>query len=147
MANALKSRSATAERMKRYRDRRRLGLWTLPVTLSDAEIDLMVRNHFLEPGGRVDRVAIGKALHQLLAKAFERERGAGKVGRVSIQLHHEQLAHLVRLDYLAPRDTDDPEAVMFAFADLVYDALRRLPDPAHIERPSRRVARNRMVVS
>ena len=70
MGNALKSRSPTAERMKRYRDRRRLGLWTLPVTLSDGEIDLMVRNRFLEPGGRVDRVAIGKALHQLLAKAF-----------------------------------------------------------------------------
>jgi hypothetical protein len=133
--------------MKRYRERRRLGLWTLPVTLSDAEIDLLVRNRFLEPGGRVDRVAIGKALHQLLAKAFERERGAGKVGRVLIQLDPEQLDDLVRLDYLALRDIDDPEAVISAFADLVYDALRRLPDPADIERPSSRVARTRMVVS
>jgi hypothetical protein len=83
----------------------------------------------------------------LLTKAFEKERGAGKVGRVLIQLDPEQLDDLVRLDYLALRDIDDPEAVISAFADLVYDALRRLPDPADIERPSSRVARTRMVVS
>ena len=58
------TRSAAAERMRRYRERRRDGLRCLIVELRETEICALVRNGFLKADARNDLRSIEMALYK-----------------------------------------------------------------------------------
>jgi hypothetical protein len=60
------AQSAAAQRMARFRKRKREGLRFLMVLLREAEIDVLVRRGRLSREDRSDRVAIQKAIHSFL---------------------------------------------------------------------------------
>ena len=55
--------NAAAERMRRYRQRRRSGLRCLMVLLRETEIDMLICRALLEPEMRHNKNAIINALH------------------------------------------------------------------------------------
>jgi len=57
------ARSATAERMRRHRQRRRDGLRCLVIELRETEIDVLIRKGLLKPETRNDTSAIIDALY------------------------------------------------------------------------------------
>jgi hypothetical protein len=59
-------RSPAAERMRLYRKRRKVGLRWLPIELSEAEIDKLIRKGHLNADMRNDAEAIIKALYDYL---------------------------------------------------------------------------------
>jgi hypothetical protein len=59
-------RSPAADRMRLYRKRRRVGLRWLPVELSEADIDKLIRKGHLKADIRNDAGAIIKALYDYL---------------------------------------------------------------------------------
>jgi hypothetical protein len=59
--------SLAANRMRLYRERRRLGLRSIMIELRETEIDVLVRKGLLNQGRRDDPKAIVKALHTHLA--------------------------------------------------------------------------------
>jgi hypothetical protein len=59
-------RSPAAERMRLYRKRRKVGLRWLPIELSEAEIDKLIRKGHLNAEMRNDAGAIIKALYDYL---------------------------------------------------------------------------------
>jgi hypothetical protein len=62
------ARSAAAERMRRYRERRRGGLRCLTIELRGTEIDALARNGFLKADARNDPYAIEVALYEFLER-------------------------------------------------------------------------------
>jgi hypothetical protein len=62
----LPKRSPAAERMHRYRERRRRGLSCIKVQLRRSEVDALIACKLLEPTQREDRSAIAAALHRYL---------------------------------------------------------------------------------
>ena len=58
--------SPAAERMRRYRERRRRGLSCIKVQLRRSEVDGLIACKLLEPTQREDRSAIAAALHRYL---------------------------------------------------------------------------------
>ena len=58
--------SAAAERMRLYRERRRLGLRCLIIELRVTEIDVLVRRNLLKAETRNDMYAVRRALYQYL---------------------------------------------------------------------------------
>ena len=58
--------SPAAERMRRYRERRRRGLACIRVQLRRSEVDALIACKLLEPTKREDRRALAAALHQYL---------------------------------------------------------------------------------
>ena len=58
--------SSSAERMRRFRERRRKGLTCIFVQLRVTEIAALMERGFLDPEHRNNRVAIAIALHQYL---------------------------------------------------------------------------------
>ena len=58
--------SASAERMRRFRERRRRGLACIRVQLRRSEVDALVASKLLEPTEREDRRALATALHRYL---------------------------------------------------------------------------------
>jgi hypothetical protein len=59
-------RSPAAERMRLYRKRRKVGLRWLPIELSEAEIDKLIRKGHLKADMRNDAGAIIRALYDYL---------------------------------------------------------------------------------
>jgi hypothetical protein len=57
---------AAAERMARYRDRRRKKLRCLTIEIREREIDALIRGRFLNHEARNDRNAVINALYRLL---------------------------------------------------------------------------------
>ena len=55
--------SRPAERMRRYRQRRRSGLRCLTIQLRETEIDVLICRALLKPEMRNNRSAIIRALH------------------------------------------------------------------------------------
>jgi len=60
------TRSASAERMRRHRERRLKGMRCLTIELLEKEIDVLIRRGQLAPGGRDKPGAIKKALYAFL---------------------------------------------------------------------------------
>jgi hypothetical protein len=58
--------SPAAERMRRYRERRRRGLSCIKVELRRSEVNALVACKLLEPTEREDRRALAAALHRYL---------------------------------------------------------------------------------
>jgi hypothetical protein len=58
--------SSAAERMRRYRERRRRGLSCIKVQLRQSEVDALIACRLLEPAEREDRRALTAALHRYL---------------------------------------------------------------------------------
>jgi hypothetical protein len=58
--------SSGAERMRRYRERRRRGLSCIKVQLRRSEVDGLIACKLLEPTEREDRKALEEALHRYL---------------------------------------------------------------------------------
>lgn len=58
--------SPAAERMRRYRARRRRGLSCIKVQLRRSEVDALVASGLLEQTERQDRTALATALHRYL---------------------------------------------------------------------------------
>lgn len=59
-------RSAAAERMRRHRERRRLGLRCLMIELLETEIDALVCRGLLKPETRNEPTAVSGALYDFL---------------------------------------------------------------------------------
>jgi hypothetical protein len=57
---------STAERMRRYRERRRRGLSCIRVQLRQNEVDALIACGLLHPDERQDRIALATALHRYL---------------------------------------------------------------------------------
>jgi hypothetical protein len=55
-----------AERMRRYRERRRRGLTCIKVELRRSEVDALITRGLLQPAERQDRGALAAALHRYL---------------------------------------------------------------------------------
>jgi hypothetical protein len=64
--------SPAADRMRRYRERRRDGLRCIMIQLRETEIDVLVRKGLLNQGRRDDPKAIVKALHTHLDRTLGR---------------------------------------------------------------------------
>ena len=64
--------SLAADRMRRHRERRRLGLRSIMVLLRETEIDVLVRKGLLDQGRRDDPSAIVQALHAYLDRTLGR---------------------------------------------------------------------------
>ena len=60
------SLTSAAERMRRYRERRRRGLSCIKVQLRRSEVDALIACKLLEPTEREDRRALAAALHRWL---------------------------------------------------------------------------------
>ena len=60
------SSTPAAERMRRYRERRRRGLSCIKVELRRSEVDALISCKLLEPTKREDRRALASALHRYL---------------------------------------------------------------------------------
>ena len=60
------SSTPAAERMRRYRERRRRGLSCIKVELRRSEVDALIACKLLEPTEREDRRALAAALHRYL---------------------------------------------------------------------------------
>jgi hypothetical protein len=58
--------SPAAERMRRYRERRRRGLSCIKVQLRRSEVDGLIASGLLKPAERQDRRALAEALHRYL---------------------------------------------------------------------------------
>jgi hypothetical protein len=58
--------SSGAQRMRRYRERRRRGLSCIKVQLRRSEVEALIACKLLEPTEREDRRALAAALHQYL---------------------------------------------------------------------------------
>jgi hypothetical protein len=58
--------SASAERMRRFRERRRRGLFCVKVQLRRSEVDALIASGFLEQTERQDRTELATALHRYL---------------------------------------------------------------------------------
>jgi hypothetical protein len=61
-----RAHSASVERMRRHRDRRRKGLTCVTIPLPQAQINGLIRKGWLPRAERADRTAIGNALLQYL---------------------------------------------------------------------------------
>jgi hypothetical protein len=57
---------SAAERMRRYRERRRRGLLCIKVQLRRTEVDALIARGLLEPADRQDRGVLAAALHRYL---------------------------------------------------------------------------------
>jgi hypothetical protein len=57
-------RSPAAERMRRHRELRRLGLRCLTIQLRETEVDDLIKKGFLSADARNDPRAVREALHQ-----------------------------------------------------------------------------------
>jgi len=66
MIDALSPVSPAAERMRRYRERRRRGLSCIKVQLRRSEVDALIACGLLEPADRQDRGLLAAALHRYL---------------------------------------------------------------------------------
>jgi hypothetical protein len=64
--------SLAANRMRRSRERRRLGLRSIMIELRETEIDVLVRKGLLNRESRDDPNAIVKALHAHLDRTLGR---------------------------------------------------------------------------
>ncbi len=62
--------SSAAERMRRYRQRRRDGLRCLNIQLRETEIDTLIRKGLLKPEPRNDANAIIEAFYRFLDRAL-----------------------------------------------------------------------------
>jgi hypothetical protein len=58
--------SSGAQRMRRYRERRRRGLACIRVQLRRSEVDALIACGLLEPAERQDRGVLAAALHRYL---------------------------------------------------------------------------------
>jgi hypothetical protein len=65
------SRSTSAARMLRYRERRRKGLRFLGIEMREREIEALVRRGRLHPDHRADSAAVRKALYGFLDQYLE----------------------------------------------------------------------------
>ena len=64
--------SLAANRMRRHRERRRLGLRSIMIELRETEIDVLVRKGLLNQGRRDDPKAVVNALHTYLDRTLGR---------------------------------------------------------------------------
>ena len=65
------SRSATAARMLRHRERRRRGMRFLGIELREREIEALIRRGRLHPDHRANSAAVRKALYGFLDQYLE----------------------------------------------------------------------------
>ena len=70
------SRTAAAERMRRYRQRRRDGLRCLMIELRETEIDALMKKGLLPPENRQDYESVQLALYAFLDHALGELRNA-----------------------------------------------------------------------
>jgi hypothetical protein len=54
------------ERMRRHRQRRRLGLRSVTIEVRRSEVDTLIARRLLAPEERADRSALRKAIHRFL---------------------------------------------------------------------------------
>ena len=66
LPNPPHSRSPSAKRMARHRERRRNGMRCITVELREVEIAFLIRSQFLEPEDRADPIALRNAMHRWL---------------------------------------------------------------------------------
>jgi hypothetical protein len=66
-----RSSSPGAERMRRYRERRRQGSWYVRVPLDPPEIDRLVRLRFLRKEQRRDRQALQVTVMTLIYRVLD----------------------------------------------------------------------------
>jgi hypothetical protein len=64
------TRTAAAERMRRYRQRRRDGLRCFMIELRETEIEALIRNGLLSPENRHDYDSVQSAFYAFLDDAF-----------------------------------------------------------------------------
>ncbi len=72
VSDAKVARTRAAERMHRYRHRRRAGLRCYELELRESEIDALVRRDLLLASERTNRVAIIKAMYVFLDRTLGR---------------------------------------------------------------------------
>jgi hypothetical protein len=60
------SPTPAAQRMRRYRERRRRGLSCIKVQLRRSEVDGLIASGLLHPDERQNRIALATALHRYL---------------------------------------------------------------------------------
>ena len=70
------TRTAAAERMRRYRQRRRDGFRCLMIELRETEIDALITNGLLTAKNREDYDSLQSAFYAFLDDAFEELRDA-----------------------------------------------------------------------
>jgi hypothetical protein len=70
------TRTAAAERMRRYRQRRRNGLRCFMIELRETEVDALIRKGLLSAESRQDYVSVQSALYAFLDDAFGELRDA-----------------------------------------------------------------------
>jgi hypothetical protein len=58
--------SSGAQRMRRYRERRRRGLSCIKVQLRRSEVEALIARGLVQPAEREDRSALAAALHRWL---------------------------------------------------------------------------------
>ena len=66
VANTKIARTRAAERMARYRQRRRSGMRCLMIELRREEVAWLIRHHWLAPESRSDLNAVRRALYAFL---------------------------------------------------------------------------------
>lgn len=118
--------SAGTIRVRRHRDRRRRGLRSVSVELSEEEITYFARIRRLALEDLSDRNALSNELRRFLNDAFVRARRPGKLGTFTVELGQEPIDHLVRRGRLAPGERHDPDAVLRVFSQIVHEAFGRL---------------------
>jgi hypothetical protein len=68
-----KVRFTAAERMRHYRERRRGGLYCIPVLVHEMEIDVLVHRGFLRADRRLNKRAIENALNEFICRELKSE--------------------------------------------------------------------------
>ena len=66
MIDGVSPLSPAAQRMRRYRERRRRGLSCIKVQLRRSEVDALIACGLVQPAEREDRRALAAALHRWL---------------------------------------------------------------------------------
>jgi hypothetical protein len=117
--------SSASQRMRRYRERLRHLLRIVSIAVNEEVIEHLVVRELLPAARRHDRGAVALSLEKFVAMTVEKNREWGKLGRFSLELGKEDIDQLVRLKYLIPEGRKDPRLVLWAFEELVREALYR----------------------
>jgi hypothetical protein len=115
--------SATAQRIRRHRERRRRGLVCATVALSEPEIAYFRQKQLLACGQEKDRNALSRALRAFLNRAFLGARERERPGVFQIELDDEHIDRLIAMRFLNSSQRRDPDAVIRAFSELAHRAI------------------------
>jgi hypothetical protein len=107
--------SPSAERLRRHRERRRKGLRSISVDVSEKEIAYFGQMPRVAIVQRDDRNSLSIGLRAFLDDAFRRARRRDNGMVFEIRLHDSAIDQLVRLGCLESSRREDRQAVLTAF--------------------------------